>query len=297
MKSTIPLHHGMHIPYHDIGPRHRSPRLALVAGVNGQEWNGLFVLARLANFLNEIDAGERPGQRLLERIVIIPTANAMEYGDLQAPHGEPIHIHTITEVILPLTRQAYYRVEIDTPTPNIEEMPQLRLYTPNDDERATACLFGLPAVIERPTHAITSLTRAWQEWGGENFVIKTSQAGHLQPTHCEILFRALVGFLDRTGMVDGLALSEEENDLHYFSRDQIFTMASEHTGLFVSPLEVGRWIQAGDHIGYICDPFTGDIRTEVRAPVPGLVATLRRQPMLFKSDLITRILIPKPRKR
>ena len=140
---------GGSIPHHDIGPRERAPRLALVADLQGQELNGMFVLSRLAAFLRDIDAGERRDLRLRERVLVVPTVGhapaARGTGAQQAARLR----WAMTEAVMAVTQSAYYRVAIH-PSPDIEEMPQVRLYAPNDDERASACLFGLPAVIERP---------------------------------------------------------------------------------------------------------------------------------------------------
>jgi predicted deacylase len=102
-------------------------------------------------------------------------------------------------------------------------------------------------VVERPLNAIVSstLAHAWRACGGENFVIQAGLAGVLQTQHCERLFRSLVGFLHRTGIVRGTHLSEEE-DVHYFGTEQSFPVISQMAGLFVSRLEVGRWLRAGD---------------------------------------------------
>jgi predicted deacylase len=305
LKMTAPLRNEFPIPFHDIGPQGRQPRLALVGGLHGNELNGVFVLSRLAAFLNGIATGERPEQRLVERVTIIPAANVpglntrsrawpcnnkeLNRMSSDAETGETTE--RIARTILDITRQAYYRIDIHNSSLDIEEMPQVRLYSPNDDERATACLFGLPAVIERPINKLftTTLVHAWRDYGGENFVLQAGQAGNLQTSHCEALFRALIAFLDRTGIVEGLTLSNDEEDLHYFSVNQTFVMLSSLSGIFIPRLEVGRWIQAGDCIGDIYDGFTGDIRTEVLGPVSGLVSSLRRQPLLFEGDLIARI--------
>ena len=61
------------------------------------------------------------------------------------------------------------------------------------------------------------------------------------------------------------------------------------TGLFVSRLAVGRWLQAGDVIGQVYDGFDGELRHEVKAPIAGLLSGIRRQPLLFEGDLIARI--------
>ncbi|MFO1430300.1 MAG: M14 family metallopeptidase [Candidatus Competibacteraceae bacterium] len=306
LTMTTPLGDSLTISYHDIGPADHPPRLALVAGLHGNELNGVFVLSRLADFLGRIQTGERRAQVLRERVVLIPAVNVLGVNtrsrtwpfdkiDLNRSFpgdsgGETTQ--RIAAAVVKLTRPAYYRVDIHSSNTDIEEVPQVRLYEPNDDERASACLFGLPAVIERPVNPIftTNLVHTWRQYGGENFAIQCGRAGNLQTAHCESLFRALVAFLDRAGIVEGIELPEDEEHLHYFGLNQSVALMAEQSGFFVSRLEVGRWIQAGDLIGHIYDGFSGEIRAEVRAPASGLVGSLRRQPLLFEGDLMARIL-------
>lgn len=300
-KMSAPLRDNFDMLYHDIGPQERTPRLALVAGPYGNELNGLFVLTRLADFLNQIYSGQRSGQRLRERVVIIPAVH-LAGASILSPDRSDINytlpdyetdeiIQRIAAAVLRATRKAYYRVDIHASN-LVEEVPQVRLYEPNDDERASACLFGLPAVIEQPINTVLSThwVHTWRQYGGENFVIQGGQAGNLQTVHCEVLFRALVAFLDRTGIVDGLVLSEEEENLRYFGVHQTYTVLSEHSGIFVSRLEIGRWVQAGECLGIIYHGFTGKFRTAINAPVSGLVGSLRRQPLLCAGDFVARIL-------
>lgn len=281
------------IPHHDIGPRTRAPRLALVAELGDPSLNGLFVLSRLATFLQEIEADQRPGLRLRERILIIPAdGNALDEQETDAKRIAWAQWPR-TEAVLALTRLAYYRVEIHPASLDIEEMPQVRLYAPHDDERASACLFGLPAVIERPVEPrdALGLLRIWRLYGGENFAIHAGQAGSLQTVYCETLFRALVAFLDRTGIVSGLPLAEEEEDLRYFGLRQIFVVRAEHSGVFSSCQTVGRWVRAGEDLGCVHDDFTGNERARILAPVTGLLSSLCRQPLLRAGDLVARILV------
>lgn len=291
-------------PYHDIGPQKRAPRMALVANLHGNELNGMFALSRLAAFLRSIGSGERRGLRLQERVVIVPAIGVSESrgtgarGFAARRRAGIGHRRSawaaVTEALVAITCPAYYRVSVHQVGFDVEEMPQVRLYDPNDDERATACLFGLPAVIERPIEhgAASSLACAWRRQGGENFAIHAGQAGGLQARHCETLFRALVSFLDRTGIVGGLHLTEEDEALRYFGLQQIFVVLAEQSGIFSSHLDVGRWVRAGEELGRIYDGFTGRVRSRVVAPVAGLLASLRRQPLLGKGELVARVLMP-----
>ena len=280
------------ILYHDIGPRERIPQLALVANPH-QELNGMFVLSRLAAFLRDIAAGERQDLRLRERVLIIPTVAEVPQGQESSARKTARQRWAMTETVATITQGAYYRIALH-PRLETEEMPQVWLYGPNDDERASACLFGLPAVIERPLEPgdAPDLVRAWRRQGGENFVIHAGQAGSLQTRHCESLFRALVAFLDRTGIVSGLRLADEDEDLGYFGLRQVFVVLAEQSGLFSSRQEVGRWVRAGEELGRVYDSFTGSEQGRILAPVAGLLASLRRQPLLREGDLAARILMP-----
>jgi hypothetical protein len=304
LRMTAPLRADFEIPYHDFGDASRAPRLALVAGLHGNELNGVFVLSRLASFLRRVVDGGTPGVELCERVVVVPAVNVLgvNTGDRRWPFdGTDINrmfpgydggetTQRIAAAVLRLTREAHYRIDIHTSNTDFEEMPQVRLYAATPEERGTAILFGLPAVVERSLNAIVSstLAHAWRECEGENYIIQAGLAGVLQPQHCERLFRSLVNFLHRTGIVRGTHLSDDE-DVHYFGPEQTFPVISESAGLFVSRLEVGRWMRAGDVIGQVFDAFDGDLRAEVRTPLSGLLSGLRRQPMLYEGDLIARI--------
>ena len=88
----------------------------------------------------------------------------------------------IADAVLQATRTAHYRIDIHSSNLDFEELPQVRLYEPSEDERASAMLFGLPAVIERATDSVftSTLGHAWRACGGENFVIQAGRAGDLQ---------------------------------------------------------------------------------------------------------------------
>jgi hypothetical protein len=276
-----------------------------VAGLHGNDLNGIFVLSRLTHFLNSLHTNERPEQRLLERVVILPAVNMTgfksrdpralpENMDIASAFADPDGdkpAQRIAKAVLRVTRQAYYRVAINSIDMNTEELPQVRLYEPNDDERATACMFGLPAVIERPLSECfnPTLVHAWQAFGGENFTVQAGRIGTLQTHHCEKLYRAIVAFLARTGIIEGMSIAEGEEDLHYFGKDQTFAIVAEQSGMFVPRSEVGRWLRCGDCIGHIYDARTGDILTEVRAPRTGLLGTLRSQPFCVEGDLVAHI--------
>jgi hypothetical protein len=306
LHMTAPSREDFDLPYHDLGPAEQAPQLALVAGVHGNELNGVFVLARLANFLQRVAAGERAGAGLLGRVLIVPAVNVLgvnvrtrtwpfdgtDVNRMFPGYDGGETTQRIAAAVLELTAAARWRIDLHSSNVDFEELPHVRLYDPDDDERLAARWLGLPAVVERHANQTfgATLASAWRARGGGGLIVQAGYAGSLQSQHCERLFRALIDFLEHAGLLIGVRLAEPEEEVHGFGPRHVFPLISEHAGWFVSRLEVGQWLQAGDLVGYVYDGFSGDLRTEVHAPVSGLLSGIRRQPLLCEGDLLARLL-------
>ncbi len=311
LRMTAPLRQAFAIPYHDLGPTDGEPRIVFVAGLHGNEINGVFVLSRLANFLSGVAAGRYPTHQLRQRVVIVPAVNVLglNLGTREWPFdktdinrmfpgydaGETTQ--RIAHAVMELSGRAHYRVDIHGSNEDFEELPQVRLYDPSAAERETAWKFHLPAIVERRANKVFSVTmaHAWAERGGENFVVQAGRAGNLQPRHCETLFKSFVKFLGEIDVLTGADVASDE-DTQHFGLDQTFPLISERAGIFVTKRAVGDWLLASAVIGFVYDGFTGQLLETVKAPVAGLLSGLRRRPLLYEGDLVARIQTRHPNK-
>jgi predicted deacylase len=302
---TAPVREGFDIPCHEIGPKSAYPAVALVAGLHGDEINGVFILSRLADFLNNVEAGKYPELKLIKRVLLIPAVNVLgvnlrtrtwpfDKTDLNRMFpGNTIGETTerIAYAVLEATKRADYRIDIHTASADFEEVPQVRLYGPSDAERETARLFGLPAVMERSLSPVftTTMMYSWKVWPGQSFVFRVGQAGTVQLAHCQRVFRSMVAFLGKVGVLEGVEIAVEDEEVCYFDKGSAFRVFAEKAGTFVSDSAVGRWVRAGQELGYIYDSFGGNVIEKVVAPVAGLLTGIRRHPLLFEGDLILRV--------
>ena len=302
---TAPVREGFDIPCHEIGPLSPYPAAALVAGLHGDEINGVFILSRLADFLNGVEAGNYPELRLVKPVLIIPAVNVLgvnlrtrtwpfDKSDINrmfpgSTTGETTQ--RIAYAVLEATKHAAHRIDIHTASVDFEEIPQVRLHGPSAAERDSAGWFGLTAVMERSLSPVftTTLMSSWKAWVGDSFVLRVGQAGTVQLGHCQRVFRALVSFLGRAGILEGVQMGSEDEDTCYFDKASAFRVFAEKAGTFVSDRQVGSWVMAGQELGYIYDSFSGNIIENVVAPVAGLLTGIRRHPLLFEGDLILRI--------
>lgn len=302
---TAPVREDFDIPCHEIGPNSPHPAIALVGGLHGDEINGVFILSRLADFLTNVEAGVYKELRLNKRVLIIPAVNVLgvnlrtrtwpfDKSDINRMFpGSTIGETTqrIAYAVLEATRRAEYRIDIHTAGVDFEEVPQVRLYGPSESERETARLFALPAIMERSLSPVftTTLMSSWKVWPGESFMLRVGQAGTVQLDHCQRVFRALVSFLGRCGVLEGVKLSVDDEEICCFDKASAHRIYAEKAGTFVSDRQVGRWVRAGQELGYIYDSFNGNVIEKVVSPVAGLLSGIRRHPLLFEGDLLLRV--------
>lgn len=302
---TAPVREGFEIPCHEIGPASGHPGVALVGGLHGDEINSVFILSRLADFLNSVEAGTYPELKLKKRALIIPAVNVLgvnlrtrtwpfDKTDINRMFpGSTIGETTqrIAYAVLEATKRADYRIDLHTAGTDFEEIPQVRLYDPTDQERATAALFGLTAVMERTMSPVftTTLMHSWKVWPGQSFILRVGQGGTVQLDHCQRVFRSLVSFLGRIGVLEGAQIAVEDEEVCYFDKQSGFRVFAEKAGTFVSDRQVGRWVRQGQELGYIYDSFSGNVIEKVEAPTNGLLTGIRRHPLLFEGDLVVRI--------
>jgi predicted deacylase len=309
LHMSAPLREDFDIPFHEIGDPHQPIRLALVAGVHGNELNGVLVLSRLADYLHDVQSGKIPEVQLQQRVLIIPAVNVLglnmrmrlwpfdksDINRMFPGYDQGETTQRIAAAVLAATQSAYYRIDVHNSNLDFEEFPHLRLYNPTELERQHAEFFNLSTILENQIDKIlsVSLIQAWKSYGGENYILRAGQAGSLQLNHCESLFEALQQFLFRTGILSGRQVSTHEKDMFYFKPEQCFRIISEEAGFFVSRQDPGRWMKTGDLVGYLYDGFTGKVREEIKSPVAGLLLGIRRQPLVFEGDLIARVQVVK----
>lgn len=302
---TAPVREGVDIPCHEVGPTAQHPAVALVAGLHGDEINGTFILSRLADFLNSVEAGRYPELKLVRRVLIIPAVNVLgvnlrtrvwpfDKTDINRMFpGSTVGETTqrIAYAVLEATKKAEIRIDIHTAGTDFEEIPQVRLHGPTDEERETARLFGLQAIMERSLSPVftTTLLASWKVWPGQSFVLRVGQGGTVQLDHCQRVFRSLVAFLGRVGVLEGVNIAAEDEDVCWFDKPSAARVFAEKAGTFVSDRAVGRWVRAGQEMGYIYDSFGGTIIEKVISPATGLLTGIRRHPLLFEGDLILRV--------
>jgi uncharacterized protein len=79
-----------------------------------------------------------------------------------------------------------------------------------------------------------------------------------------------------------LPLLAADHNVHYLN--------AETSGLFIPTVEHWISVHAGELLGRIVSPFSGNTLSEVRSPVDGILFTLREYPLVYEGSLMARIM-------
>ena len=71
--------------------------------------------------------------------------------------------------------------------------------------------------------------------------------------------------------------------------DNVCFLNAEASGIFITEIKNNNVVNAGQEIGQIVSPLTGEVLSSVVSPVGGLLFTLRAYPVVYEGSLIGRI--------
>lgn len=72
--------------------------------------------------------------------------------------------------------------------------------------------------------------------------------------------------------------------------DEVCYLNSPMSGIFLKKKNHGAYVEKGEEIGLIINPFTGENMAEIIAPEAGLLFTIREYPVVDEGSLLARIL-------
>ena len=288
------------------GPNGRCPKVAVVAGIHGDELEGLYVCHRLAEWLEQLLA-TRP-DALLGRVELYPALNPLGIDTLQRfvpvfdtdlnrnfpGHREGLLPQRITEAVMRQLTGAALVIDIHASNVFLREIPQVRI---NEEFKATLVplaqtmnidiiwLHGALTVLE------ATIAHSLNSSGVPCLVVEMGVGMRITPAFTEQL---LIGILHAWRALGVLAadvplpalthqpLVADDTNVHYLN--------AETSGLFVPQVEHWTSVKRGERLGLIVSPHQGGSESAVCSPVDGILFTLREYPVVYEGSLMARIM-------
>jgi predicted deacylase len=282
------------------------PRVAVIAGIHGDELEGLFVCHRLAAWLEQL--AEAHPHALRGRVDLVPALNPLGIDTLE--RFVPVFDADLnrnfpgdSEGLLPqriaagaMTALSGAALVIDIHASNIylREIPQVRV---NEDFADTLVpiaqgmnldliwLHGAVTVLE------ATIAHSLNSTGTPCLVVEMGVGMRITPAFTEQLLVGIVNVWRSLGVLapdlelpvpSHTPLVADDSNVHYLN--------AATSGLFVPDIEHWMAVRKNQILGRIVSPLHGGTLAAVRSPVDGILFTLREYPAVYEGSLMARIM-------
>jgi predicted deacylase len=282
------------------------PRVAVLAGIHGDELEGLYVCHRLAAWLEGL-AASRP-EALLGQVELYPAMNPLGLDTLTRlvpvyeidlnrsfpGHGEGPLPQRIAEAAMRQLRDAALVIDIHASNIFLREIPQVRINQIFAKQLVPLAqrmnvdliwLHGAVTVLEATiAHSLNSL-------GVPCLVVEMGVGMRVTPAFTEQVVIGTLNLWQDLGVLAAdldisapsrLPLLADDDNVHYLN--------AETSGLFIPTVDHWINVRTGELLGRIISPHDGGILSEVRSPVDGVLFTLREYPLVYEGSLMARIM-------
>lgn len=285
------------------------PRVAVTAGVHGDELEGLYVCHLLAAWLDELQRTS-PGA-LLGRVELYPAINTLGLDTLTrglpvfdtdlnrafpGSPGGPLPERLAAALMTELTGAALV-VDIHASNIYLREIPQVRINQEFDDLLVPIArrmnldliwLHGAATVLE------TTVAHSLNICGTPCLVAEMGVGMRITPEYCDQLVAGILAVWKDLGVLASdvtipaathVPLIADDSNVHYLN--------AQTSGMFIPAAAHWTDVRCGEILGTIVSPFRGETLSEVRSPVDGILFTLREYPLVYEGSLMARVMARK----
>lgn len=276
--------------------------LAVVGSMRGDEIQQQFICAQLTRRLRRLEEQGcfRPGHSVL----VIPSCNpfsmnvsrrfwAMDGTDINRMFPGYDKGETTQRIAAALFRRLQgfaYGIQMASFYIPGSFIPHVRMLDTGYEDTDTARLFGLQFVtVRKPLPFDTTLLNYnWQVWNTKAYSLYAGPSDRVEDKTSRQAVEAILRFMNKVGII-----SQKQQSVSYESlvinERELLNVTAAQAGIFYLLHGAGERVTEGDVLARIIDPFTADVRQEVKAPADGTVFFAHNRPLALESALIFRI--------
>jgi predicted deacylase len=284
--ARLPSHTVIDTPIYAYRGAEEGPVLALIAGMHGDELNGMEIVRRI------LDRGLHKVKR--GTVVCMPVINV--YGFLnysrEVPDGKDVNRSFPGRRTGSLaSRVAYYLMHDVVPFIDVgldfhtggamrSNYPQVRAVLRDKTNTELAAAFSAPFTIDAPFRP-NSLRREAARKGKRIIVFEGGESLRFDTHAIEEGISGTLRLMKYLNMIDTAPEPAEPNRVIWSTS----WIRAKHAGLFQPNIQGGQLVHRGEWVGTITDPF-GEFKEEVKATQTGYVIGLNNGPVINAGDAL-----------
>lgn len=274
---------------HVFCSREEGPNVLLLAGLHGDEINGIEILRQtIASGMFE--------NLIRGNVVVIPILNIYGFVNFSrvVPDGKDVNrsfpgsmagslasrmASILTKRVLPIID---FGVDFHTGGDNRYNYPQVRYTKKDDKSRMLAEAFGAPYLLEKSLLA-KSFRKTARDLDIPIIVFEGGEALRLDGFVIETAINGLRRMLVKQGMIDG-----ESRPVEFQNFSKSSWIRAKQAGIFIWSKKSGHQVGKGETLGSIYDP-NGSTRIAVTASRSGHILGHNNTPVVHQGDALFHI--------
>ncbi|MZP28339.1 hypothetical protein GTO91_01210 [Heliobacterium undosum] len=304
LELNIPFREPMVIYKNEFRGSGDGPLISLVSGMHGDEISGMYLLSRLAAFLDRVERGLEPFYTLEGTVRLIPVINVpgVNFATRNWPFdGTDINrmfpgydlgetTQRIADGVLRATVDSHYAFDVHGSNEQFFEIPHLRMFSPTEEDLRLAPYLRCRYLLRRELTPLykTQLSYHWKESGISPYILMLGVARRIDDDLVETLYQGLIDFMLAAGVLLGPPPAPPLQPPS-FGRKHTHLVLSRAAGIFRPTAAAGAMLRKGEMLGQIVNVLSGQVEEEVRAPASGLLASIRSYPLVYEKELLARL--------
>jgi predicted deacylase len=284
--ARLPSHTQIETPIYVSRSLEDGPVLALMAGMHGDEINGMEIVRRILDTdMHRVKRGT---------VVCMPITNV--YGFLnfsrEVPDGKDVNrsfpgskngslasrvAYHLTHQIIPFID---YGIDFHTGGAMRTNYPQVRAMLNNEKNQELANAFCAPFTIDSPFRP-NSLRKEASKKGKNIIVYEAGESLRFDQHAIEEGISGALRLMRHLKMIDQAPEPKEENRIIWSSS----WVRAKHAGLFQPSVRCGQLVHKGEWVGTITDPF-GEFKEQVKSNETAYVIGLNNSPVVNAGDAL-----------
>ncbi len=284
--ARLPSHTQIDTPIYVSRSLEDGPVLALMAGMHGDEINGMEIVRRILDTdLHKVKRGT---------VVCMPITNV--YGFLNfsrdVPDGKDVNrsfpgskngslasrvAYNLTHQIIPFID---YGIDFHTGGAMRTNYPQVRAMLSNVKNQELANAFYAPFTIDSPFRP-NSLRKEASKKEKNIIVYEAGESLRFDQQGIEEGIAGTLRLMHHLKMIDSAPKPKEENRIIWSSS----WVRAKHAGLFQSSVQCGQLVHKGERVGTITDPF-GEFKEQVKSNETAYVIGMNNSPVVNAGDAL-----------
>lgn len=287
--ARLPSHTVIDTPIYVSRSEGEGPVLGLIAGMHGDEINGMEIVRRI------IDRGLHRVKR--GTVVCMPVINV--YGFLNfsrdVPDGKDVNrsfpgtkngslasrvAYHLMQDVIPFID---FGIDFHTGGAMRTNYPQVRSVLREPENVELAHAFSAPFTIDAPFRP-NSLRKEAARMGKNIIVYEGGESLRFDEHAIEEGVAGTLRLMRHLDMIDDAPPPSEVNRVIWSSS----WVRARHAGLFQPSVKAGQLVNKGDFVGMITDPF-GEFKEQVKANDSGYIVGLNNSPVINAGDALMHI--------